>query len=117
MALHVPELASLTFQRITFDLKKLFKKILPPYKRTVDKWVPDKGQIWDMKHQFSKVPAGQADDYLSLIGKAAPDGKIVKTVNYLFPTKEAAELNKHLSSVYKFGVHYIDDVTNKLVKL
>ena len=117
VALHVPKLASKTFGRITFDLKKLIKKTTKPFKRTVDKWLPDSGEIWDMKHQLSKVPTGQADDYLALIGKVAPDGNTVKKINYLFPTKEAAELNKALSSVYGFGVHYIDDVTNKLVKL
>ncbi|GAA4276779.1 eCIS core domain-containing protein [Aquimarina mytili] len=117
IALHVPKLASKTFGRISFDLKKLIGKAKPPYTRTVDKWLPSAGEIWDMKHQLSKVPTGQADDYLALIGKVAPDGNTVKAVNYLFPTKEAAELNKALSTVYGFGVHYIDNVTNKLVKI
>lgn len=117
VALHVPELASRSFGRITFDLKALIKKTFPPYKRHVDKWVPSKGEIWDMKHYVGKVPTGQADDYLALLGKVAPDGKTVKTVNYLFPNKAVAEMNKHLATTYGFSVHYIDDVTQKLVKL
>jgi len=117
IALHVPQLASRTFGRITFDVRKLLKKILPPYRRHVDKWVPDKGEIWDMKHQLSKVPTGQADDYAGLVGKTAPDGNMVKSVNYIFPSKDAAVLNKHLATTYKFGVYYIDEVTNKLTKL
>lgn len=117
IALHVPELASRDFKRIIFDLKQLFKKKLPPYSRTVDKWVPDKGEIWEMKHQFSKVPIDQADDLAKLVGQVAPDSNMVKSVNYLFPTKAAAEMNKNLGTAYKFGVYYIDEVTNALTKL
>ncbi len=117
VALHVPQLASLTYKRITFNLRTLLKKTKPPYRRTVDIWTEAQGIIWDMKHTFSKVPNDQALDYLGLIGKVAPDQNIVKGINYLFPTKAAAELNKHLSTTYKFGVYYIDNTTNALVKL
>lgn len=117
VALHVPQLSSLTFQRIAFDVKLLLKKTTPPFKRTVDKWVPDDGAIWDMKHYLGKVPTDQVDDYAGLIGKLAPDGKTVKEVNYLFPTKDVAQLNKHLADTYKFGVYYIDEATNVLTKL
>ncbi len=116
VALHLPELASRTFQRITFDLRKLLNKTVRPYSRPVDKWVPDKGEIWEIKHQLSKVPIGQADDFAGLLGKTAPDGNMVKGVNYLFPTKAAAEANEHLATAYKFGVYYVDEATNTLMK-
>jgi Domain of unknown function (DUF4157) len=116
-ALHIPELASRSFSRTTFDLRKLLHKTFPPYRRQVDTWVPDKGEIWDMKHYLGKVPTGQADDYAALVGHAADDGKVVKTINYLFPTKAAALANKHLATRYKFLVHYVDPVTNSKVRL
>lgn len=118
VALHVPQLASKTFGRIKFDLKKLLGKTKKPFSRTVDKWVPKKGEIWDMKHQLSKIPTDQATDYMNLLGKIAPDGNTVKTINYLFPSEDAAKLNAFLKAApYKFNVYYIDKVTNKLVKL
>jgi len=116
VALHVPELASRTFTRITFDLKALLKRVFPPYSRPVDKWVPDKGEIWEIKHHLSKVPEDQAKDFSALILKTAPDGNVVKSVNYIFPTKEAAKLNEHLAKTYGFAVYYIDDATNALTK-
>ena len=63
------------------------------------------------------MPAGQVDDYAALIGKVAPDGNTVKSVNYLFPSKAAAEANKHLLSRTGFLVYYVDDVTNVLVRM
>ena len=116
IALHVPELSSRTFLRITFDLKALLKRKFPPFRRPVDKWVPDKGEIWEVKHQLSKVPDDQAKDFFELIAKTAPDGKTVRTVNYVFPTKDAAKLNEHLAKTYGFAVYYIDDATNALTK-
>ena len=118
IALHVPELASKTYRRIIFDLKSLIGKTKRPFSRPVDKWIPNKGQIWEMKHQLSKVPKGQADDYAALLGKVAPDGNLVKSINYVFPNKASATLNKHLKAKpYSFAVYYIDEVTNKLTKL
>lgn len=117
VTLHVPDLASRNFTRITFDLKNIFKKKFPPYSKQVDKWVPDKGEIWEMKHQLGKVPPKQADDYAGLLGEIAPDGKRVWSVNYLFPTEAAAKMNKNLADAYGFGVYYIDKVTNELTKL
>lgn len=117
VALHVPELSSKLFKRVTFDLRALLKKVLPPYSRTVDKWVANAGEIWDMKHQFSKVPVDQIADYAALVGKVAPDGKLVKSINYLFPTEAAAKLNRHIADTYKMGVWFIDEATNKLTKL
>jgi hypothetical protein len=114
VALHVPQLSSRTFSRTTFDVKKLLGKKSPPFKRQVDTWVPDKGEIWDMKHRFGKVDPDQAADYSKLIGQAAPDGKAVQTINYLFPNQTAAELNRHLRTTYKFGVYYIDEATNTM---
>ena len=113
-ALHVAELSSRKFSRITFDVKKLLKKTTPPFKRQVDTWVPGKGEIWDMKHRFGKVDPSQAADYNALIGKVAPDGETVRSVNYLFPTEDAAKLNRHLKTTYGFGVYYIDDATNTM---
>ena len=117
IALHIPELSSKAFERTTFDLKKLFSKKVPPFTRNVDKWVPDAGEIWEMKHQFSKVPADQIADYAALVGKAAPDGKIVKSINYLFPDKAAAEINRHVYETHKMAVWYVDEATSTLMKL
>jgi hypothetical protein len=121
VAMHIPKFAGMGFARITFDLKKLIKKAFPPYQRHVDKWVPDAatgtGQIWDMKHHLGRVPAGQVDDYAELIGKVAPDGKKVSSVNYLFPTKAAAQANRHLLSNAGFLVYYVDDITSTMKRL
>jgi len=117
VALNVPELASRNFTRITFNLKTLLNRKFKPFSRPVDKWVPLKGEIWEMKHQLSKVPTKQAEDFAKLVLKKAPDGNVVKSVNYLFPTKEAAEMNKHLADVFNFSVYYIDEATDKMIKL
>lgn len=118
VALHVPKLAGRTFGRIQFDLKKLISKTKKPFKRTIDKWVPRKGEIWDMKHQFSKVSKDQANDYLALISKVAPDGNTVKSINYLFPNKTTAEISKFLNGPpYNFSIYFIDEATNILTKL
>ena len=90
---------------------------MPPYTRTVDKWVSELGEIWDMKHQFSKVPLEQVSDYAALVGKVAPDGNMVKSINYLFPTQAAAELNKHLADTYKFRVFFIEESSGVLKQL
>jgi hypothetical protein len=117
IALHVPQLASHTYTRIRFDLWKLLRKKTPPYSRPVDKWLPDTGEIWEIKHHLSKVPKDQVEDFAKLVGKTAPDGKVVTGVRYVFPMKAAAELNKELATTYGFVVYYIDDATNALTRL
>jgi hypothetical protein len=117
VALHITELSSRTFSRTTFNVRKLLGKVLPPFRRQVDTWVPNKGEIWDMKHRFGRVDPGQAADYSRLRGKAAPDGNRVASVNYLFPTKEAAELNRHLRTTYGFNLYYIDETTSAMQAL
>ena len=103
VTVHIPAFRGKGFTRARFDMPW---RSWPPFSRPVDKWVPDTGEIWEMKHQLSKVPADQADDYARLVGKAL-DGNIVKTINYLFPSKAVAELNRHLLA-RGFNVHYID---------
>lgn len=121
VAMHLPQFAGMGFKRITFDLKKLIKKAVPPYQRHVDKWVPDPatgtGQIWDMKHYVGRVPADQVDDYAKLVGKVAPDGNTVTSVNYLFPTKAAATANRHILSNAGFLVYYVDELTSTMTRL
>ena len=108
LALHVPKFAAKNLKRETFSLGRL----LPPWSRTADLWDPVEGAIWEMKHQFSKVPDKQVKDYVELIGKKSKDGDIVRSVNYVFPTREAAELNKHLKDTYDFVVYFVDEAGN-----
>jgi hypothetical protein len=108
IALHVTKLAGRTFSRISFDLRKLLRKRLPPHRRSVDKWVPDKGEIWEIKHQMSRVPIDQVEDYAGLVGKKAPDGKLVKSINYIFPTKGVAEMNRFPTTNFAMNVFFID---------
>jgi len=110
VALHVPALASKDFTKKTFDLAKLFNKKIPPFSRTVDKWAAN--EIWEFKHQFSKVPDGQAKDLAELLRAptaGVPADEVVKSVNYLFPSKASAELNRHLTTTYDFVVRYVDE--------
>jgi hypothetical protein len=110
VAIHVPALAGKGFARHTFDLKAWIKKVLPPYKRQVDTWDPTKGEIWDIKHHTDRVPTNQAADYNALVKAGAKDdaGNVVKKVNYLFPTIDAAKKNTHLASSFGFDVWYVD---------
>lgn len=117
IGMHIAKLSTRSFKRITFNLRKLIGKTQPPFTRPVDLWVAAKGEIWEMKHTFGKVPDAQARDYVALIGKTAPDGNMVKSILYVFPTEDAAKLNRHLKDTYKFGVYYIDEATNTLKTL
>jgi hypothetical protein len=102
--LYLPELGGKEFGRVTFKSSKALK--LEKAQRTVDNFVEKTGEIWEIKHTFGKVPADQVRDYQAIIGTLTPSGKQVKGVNYLFPTKAAAEANEHLKKV-GFGVRYL----------
>ena len=98
-------------KRITF-----LKQGLMQAERTSDGYDSNTQTLWDMKHQFSNVPKDQAEDYSEILvkGYTAKDGlSKVKTVNYLFPSKEAAEQNKWLNTNYGFGVFYGEKTSMK----
>jgi hypothetical protein len=88
---HIKEFAGKAFTRETFSLPG-------GNRRTADRFFPEKGELWEIKHQLmEKVPQSQADDYLSLLGaKGTGTGAEVESLHYLFPTEEAAKLNQAL---------------------
>jgi hypothetical protein len=102
--LYLPELGGKEFGRVTFKSSAALK--LEKAQRTADNFVAATGEIWEIKHTFGKVPADQVRDYQRIIGQVTASGDKVKTVNYLFPTKAAAEANAHLKDV-GFGVRYL----------
>ncbi len=90
---HLQEFAGKAFTRETFTVPG-------GKRRTADRFFADKGELWEVKHQLTdKVPPGQVDDYLSFLGtKGNSSGAEVKSLNYLFPTEEAAKLNSALKA-------------------
>jgi hypothetical protein len=92
--LHGDRFKNIRFGRATFSNGKLAKV------RTSDGFIDSTRELWEFKHTFEKVPADQLKDYKNImaLGIESAEGATVKSVNYVFPTKEAAELNKHLLS-------------------
>ncbi len=93
--LHLGRFRNLTFGRATFS--KVMHKILKKT-RTSDGFIDSAGALWDFKHVAGKVPKGQVVDYLNIMAMKlkSTEGKIAKSVNYLFPSKAVAELNADL---------------------
>ena len=83
------------FIRATFP-KKAFNYLRRT--RTSDAFLDGSGALWDFKHTVGRVPNTQADDYLMLLanGARSTEGHVIKSVNYMFPTIDAAKLNRHL---------------------
>jgi hypothetical protein len=109
--LNVPELGGKNFKKVRFVRKGLGKS-----SRSADNFVPDTGELWDMKHSLSKVPKDQADAYAKIVGTKTPDGDEVKSINYLFPSEDAARKSLYLKTDYGFRVHYIG-ADKKLITL
>ncbi|MCC6539679.1 MAG: DUF4157 domain-containing protein [Bryobacterales bacterium] len=101
----ITELGGNSFMRVTFK-KGAYK--LSKSQRTVDNFVAARGEIWEIKHSFGKVPTDQADDYSRLVGLKTPAGDEIKSVNYLFPDLDAARANRHLITDYNFNVYYVE---------
>lgn len=111
---HIPHLAEA--EKKTLDLKLLLGSTWPRAIRIADAWVPESGEIWEIKHVFGKVGIEQLADYTAVIGKKV-DGKKIKTVNYLFPTKEVGELNIDITKVSGRRAWYVDKITNEPKRL
>jgi hypothetical protein len=111
--LNVPDLGGKAFQKVKFTSSG-GKKLTKP--RTADNFVPDKGELWDIKHSMSAVPVDQAADYALIVGMKTPAGDVVKSINYLFPTEAAAKASGYLKSTYGFRVFYIG-AKNALIPL
>lgn len=109
--LNVPELGGKNFQKVKFASSKLSKA------RTADNFVAETGELWDIKHSLSKVPVDQADDYKKILGMKTAVGDEVKSINYLFPSEEAAKASAYLKNAYGFRVFFINPTTRKLVQL
>jgi hypothetical protein len=99
---HLGRFRNIRFGRATFQGQGLSKA------RTSDGFIESAQALWDFKHTADKVPADQAQDYLKILtqGLKSTDGKTVRSVNYLFPTEEAAKANKHLQG-FGFKVYYV----------
>lgn len=108
--LNFPELGGKEFVRITFEKSSVLK--LEKARRTADSFVAATGELWEIKHITGKVPADQIRDYAKILGSK---GK-VKSVNYVFPNKAAADVNKAALQQANFIVRYVDDA-GKLVIL
>jgi hypothetical protein len=113
--INVPELGGKEFAKVTFKRSASLK--LTKATRTADNFVESTGAVWDLKHGLSKVPLDQVEDYAKLIGQLTPNGKEVKTINYLFATEAMAKENAQLAAKAGFNVHYLDPATNAIVKL
>ncbi|HYR11069.1 MAG TPA: DUF4157 domain-containing protein [Longimicrobium sp.] len=99
---HLGRFRNIRFGRATFTGQGLSRT------RTSDGFIEWSQALWDFKHTFEKVPPSQAQDYLRILSKGlvSTEGKTVRSINYLFPTREAAEANKHLQQL-GFFVHYV----------
>ncbi len=106
--LNIPRLGGKQFSRVAFDAKKY--KLAAT--RTADAFVEATGELWDMKHSMSKVPADQAADYAKILAASAETK--VTSINYVFPTEAAAKASEYLKSTYKFNVYFIEAGTNAL---
>jgi hypothetical protein len=71
------------------------------------------GHIWEVKHQFSAIPEDQWRDYARIVGTATEDGVEIKSVNYLFPTREAAEANARLFS--RIRIFFAETAQGKVI--
>jgi hypothetical protein len=111
--LNLGRFRNLRFDRATFS--KAVHKTLNK-SRTSDGFIDSAGALWDFKHTFDKVPKDQVEDYLNILanGLKSTEGKTVKSVNYLFPTYEAAKTNADLLKK-GFSVFYVTppDVVTK----
>jgi hypothetical protein len=91
--LHVPEFAGKTFERVSF-------RAADGTMRTADRFFADTGELWEVKHQLlDQVPFDQAQAYMAAIGSDTTAGAKIRSINYLFPSKEAAELNTKISKL------------------
>jgi hypothetical protein len=83
--------------------------------RVSDGFDKSTGTLWDMKHYLKKMAEStnnnQAGDYDEILDKGykSTEGVTIKAVNYLFPSKDAAEANAWLITTYGFGVYYVED--------
>lgn len=93
-----------SFSRLTFKKRaglSLSKK------RTFDGFLPTRELVYEFKHTFSKVPADQVRDYLKILKYEAANSKRFNQIVYVFPSKEAAKINKHLLQHTGFKVKYV----------
>lgn len=76
--------------------------------RSSDAWVSQFGELWDFKHIAGAVDPSQVRDYQRILKyearKASPQ---VTSINYLFPTREAAEANRALVTMKGFKAWYL----------
>ena len=106
---HVAQFVGKNLERAVFKISKTSSRVLDFFERAT-------GEVWQFKHQLSQaVRADEVADYASLIGRASTDGDVARSINYLFATKEAAELNRGLIDK-GFRVWFIEDGA-KLVRL
>lgn len=85
--------------------------------RTSDGYNKTSKELWDMKHYEHKMAQGtnnnQAADYDEIVknGYKSQEGYDVTSINYLFPSKDAAKANDWLATTYGFGVYYVKEPT------
>lgn len=103
--LHIHPFRKTSFTRATFS-KKTHASLSKT--RTSDAFLDNTGALWDFKHTVGKVPNAQVKDYLQIMNNQlkSTEGKLVNSVNYLFPNEKVAKLNAHLMKE-GFGVYYV----------
>lgn len=86
--------------------------------RSSDGFISRTSELWDFKHTSGVVDAAQVRDYRRiLVYEAGQPVPAVTSVNYLFPTREAAEANRRLLENAGFAVWYLSPTTGRRVRL
>lgn len=98
----VHELRNRPFARLTFTSGR---RLRLTQTRTFDGFVASLERVYEMKHTFARVPRSQLDDYLTILRQELrrPSPRFREIV-YVFPSRTAAELNRHLLSYAASGI-------------
>ncbi len=110
--LYVRGFQNKNFSRITYD-----SNIIPglTHTRTSDGFVPGRRELWDFKLSDNIVDAQQANDYRRILNFESTRGRPrVTSINYLFPTLEAARTNQHLLRTPGFNVYYLSPTGRRM---
>ena len=65
------------------------------------------GALWDCKNQKSALAKKLINKYVGVLGQRTTDDKVVRSVNFLFPTRTLAELNEVSLKGRGFRVWYV----------
>ena len=77
------------------------------------------GAMWDCKNQETLLSNDLVNKYVGIVGKATDKGYVVRSINFLFPTRTIAEVNRSKLKSLGFKVWYVlqNGATPKRVEL